>query len=56
MTRIWRLIANDRGATAMEYGLIVALIALAVIGAMQFAFDETISMWYNTADTLNTAI
>lgn len=56
MTRIWKLIVDDRGATAIEYGLIVALIALAVFGAMQFATDQTVTMWYNTANVLDEAI
>nr|WP_315052439.1 Flp family type IVb pilin [uncultured Brevundimonas sp.] len=29
-----RLCRDDRGATAMEYGLIIALIALALIGTL----------------------
>ena len=29
-----RLIKNEKGATAIEYGLIAALIAVAAIGAM----------------------
>jgi pilus assembly protein Flp/PilA len=33
-SRIVRMIASDRGATAVEYGLIVALIALAIITAV----------------------
>lgn len=33
-TGIYRLFASDRGATAVEYGLIVALIALAIITAV----------------------
>ena len=32
---IHRLLANVRGATAIEYGLIAALIAVAAIAAMQ---------------------
>lgn len=32
--RIYRLFVMDRGATAVEYGLIVALIALAIITAV----------------------
>ena len=35
MTKIFKLIRNDKGATAIEYGLIAALIAVAAIGAMQ---------------------
>ncbi len=33
-SRIVRMLASDRGATAVEYGLIVALIALAIITAV----------------------
>lgn len=33
MTRFHKLIKNDKGATAIEYGLIAALIAVAAIAA-----------------------
>lgn len=32
--RFYRMLTSDRGATAVEYGLIVALIALAIITAV----------------------
>jgi pilus assembly protein Flp/PilA len=32
---MFKLIRNNKGATAIEYGLIAALIAVAAIGAMQ---------------------
>ena len=35
MAKFLKLIRNDKGATAIEYGLIAALIAVAAIGAMQ---------------------
>ena len=35
MNAIRKLIQNSRGATAIEYGLIAALIAVAAITAMQ---------------------
>ena len=35
MDTIRKLIRNSKGATAIEYGLIAALIAVAAIGAMQ---------------------
>ena len=35
MTRFLTLVRSTRGATAIEYGLIAALIAVAAIGAMQ---------------------
>jgi pilus assembly protein Flp/PilA len=35
MTKFIKLIRNNKGATAIEYGLIAALIAVAAIAAMQ---------------------
>ena len=35
MSKFLKLIRNEEGATAIEYGLIAALIAVAAIGAMQ---------------------
>ena len=35
MTKFIKLIKNSKGATAIEYGLIAALIAVAAIAAMQ---------------------
>ncbi|MDL2339710.1 MAG: Flp family type IVb pilin [Pseudomonadota bacterium] len=35
MSKFLKLIRNQKGATAIEYGLIAALIAVAAIGAMQ---------------------
>jgi pilus assembly protein Flp/PilA len=35
MAKIFKMLKNEKGATAIEYGLIAALIAVAAIGAMQ---------------------
>jgi len=35
MSKFLKLIKNSKGATAIEYGLIAALIAVAAIAAMQ---------------------
>ena len=35
MLNILKLIRNSKGATAIEYGLIAALISVAAIGALQ---------------------
>ena len=35
MRKVLKLIKNTKGATAIEYGLIAALIAVAAIAAMQ---------------------
>jgi len=40
-----RLIANRSGATAIEYGLIAALIALAIIAAVGTTGDRLVAMF-----------
>jgi pilus assembly protein Flp/PilA len=46
--RNWhRLFADRRGATAIEYGLIAALIAVAAIGGMQALGGGSGGMWSN---------
>ena len=35
MTMIKKFLSDESGATAIEYGLIAALIAVAIIGALQ---------------------
>lgn len=44
-TLIMRLRADRRGATAIEYGLIVALIALAAVVGITLFADAAIAMW-----------
>ena len=45
-----KLIRDEQGATAIEYGLIAALIAIAAITAMQSLGNE-ISTTFNTVST-----
>ena len=40
-----KLKRDNRGATAVEYGLILALMFLAMIGALQSFGQTTIQMW-----------
>jgi pilus assembly protein Flp/PilA len=40
MNFIRKMLKNEKGATAIEYGLIAALIAVAAIAAMQNIGDE----------------
>ena len=50
MLGILRAVARDnRAATAIEYGLIVALIFLAIIVGVNSAASSTIRMWGNVA-------
>ena len=43
--RLRRLGADERGATAIEYGLIVALIAVAIMGALNSLGGGVGGMW-----------
>ena len=46
--------ADERGATAIEYGLICALIAVAAIGGMQQLGGGVGGKWGNLSSTMNT--
>jgi pilus assembly protein Flp/PilA len=56
---IKRLISDQSGATAIEYGLILALIVLAMLSGLQAFADGTITMWETvstkTADAISGA-
>ncbi len=45
-----RIAVDERGATAVEYGLILARISLAII-IVVFAFGEDIEAYYQAIDT-----
>lgn len=49
------LLADDRGATAIEYGLIAALMAVVIIGALQTLGGETGSL-YTVLEEISAAI
>lgn len=49
-----KLGADRRGATAIEYGLIVALIAVAAIGGMQSLGGGVGGMWGRLSADMNT--
>jgi pilus assembly protein Flp/PilA len=46
---IVRLGKDERAATAVEYGLILALIVLAMLAALNQVAQATISMWGNVS-------
>lgn len=51
MSHKWRkLIASEKGATAVEYGLIIAMIVLAMIAALSNVATKTNGMWSNVSD------
>ena len=49
MHRLLRAFRDNRGATAVEYGLILALIFLAIVGAISGVANVTIGMWGNVS-------
>ena len=50
MKRLFGIFNDERGATAVEYGLILALIFLAVVGAVSTVASTTIEMWNNVSN------
>jgi pilus assembly protein Flp/PilA len=51
-----RLLRDDRGATAIEYGLIVAMIAMAIIGAVKSVADENNGLWATVEENVTTVM
>ena len=52
MAKFLKLIRNEKGATAIEYGLIAALIAVAAIGAMQSIGTKLGTTFNNVSNSL----
>lgn len=49
------IVRDSRGATAVEYGLILALVVLAMIGAITGVADVTVGMWGNISTKVQAA-
>lgn len=57
LTTFLKHIGNDKsGATAVEYGLIVSLIVIAMVGALQGVANETNRMWSDVQTTATEAM
>ena len=52
MSKFLKLIRNEKGATAIEYGLIAALIAVAAIGAMTSIGSKLSTTFNNVSNKL----
>ena len=55
MSKFLKLIKNEKGATAIEYGLIAALIAVAAIGAMSAIGTKLSATFSSVATNLSTS-
>ena len=53
MKNFLKLVRNEEGATAIEYGLIAALISVAAIGAMQGIGNKLNTTFNNVSNNLN---
>jgi pilus assembly protein Flp/PilA len=47
---IKKLLRDTRGATAIEYGLIIALIVIAIIVSVQGVANETNGLWATVSE------
>ena len=57
MTRFWKRLCRDQsGATAVEYGLILALIFLAMVGAIGTFSGSVTNTWDTVTETSREAI
>ncbi|WP_267396171.1 MULTISPECIES: Flp family type IVb pilin [unclassified Sphingomonas] len=54
-SRLPRVLRDNRGATAIEYGLIVAMIVIAMIVALKNLAGTTIGMWNNVSTKVDQA-
>ena len=50
-----RLSGEEKGATAVEYGLIVGLIAVAIIAVIATLGDDLVEMFTNVGDEIDGA-
>ena len=53
MSKFSKILRSEEGATAIEYGLIAALIAVAAIGAMQGICSKLNTTFNNVSSSLN---
>jgi pilus assembly protein Flp/PilA len=53
--QVYRLLKDEAGVTAIEYGLIAALIAVFIIAALQLVGGSLNNIFTTVGNTLNTA-
>lgn len=51
----WRLFRDNRAATAVEYGLIIAVIVIAMLSSFMGVAQSTKDMWNNISTKVITA-
>jgi pilus assembly protein Flp/PilA len=53
MKKLSQFLRHEKGATAIEYGLIAGLIAVVLIGALTFTGSQISAQFNNIANHLN---
>ena len=53
---VTRFLRDERGVTAIEYGLIAALISVVCIAAMTFAGQQLLAVYNNIGNALAAAL
>jgi len=51
-----RFLADERGATAIEYSLLIAMLTLVILGAVSALGGGTGGLWTGNADQISTAM
>jgi pilus assembly protein Flp/PilA len=55
MRKLFKLSKDERGATAVEYGLIISLVVLAMLAGMTRVAGTTTKMWNNVSSSVSTS-
>lgn len=53
--QVIRILRDEEGATAVEYGLIVSLIIIGLVAVMGEVATETINLWTKVENDVTTA-
>ncbi|AZI34866.1 putative pilin component [Caenibius tardaugens NBRC 16725] len=56
LNRLKQLLHDESGVTVIEYGLIVALICIAIMASLRNVADETNGLWAIVTKHVNTAM
>ncbi|AKM10395.1 Flp family type IVb pilin [Croceicoccus naphthovorans] len=56
LNTILKFLDDENGATAVEYGLICAMLVIAMMTALNGVAGETIKMWTKITDSSRTAM
>ncbi len=51
--KLRHFLADNAGATVVEYGLIISLVILAIVGAVTGVATTTTDMWNNVAEVVS---